>query len=110
MRRLLKRQGAAGVDSPREMVGAGMPGESGGRTPASLGAAGRPNATPSVRGDTRVCVVGGGAAGQLLALLLAKGGADVLVLEAHETFDRELQGEVPQPSTARRLDALGLLD
>jgi 2-polyprenyl-6-methoxyphenol hydroxylase-like FAD-dependent oxidoreductase len=55
-------------------------------------------------------VVGGGAAGQLLALLLAKGGADVLVLEAHETFDRELQGEVPQPSTARRLDALGLLD
>jgi len=87
-----------------------MPGESGGRTPASLGAAGRPNATPSVRGDTRVCVVGGGAAGQLLALLLAKGGADVLVLEAHETFDRELQGEVPQPSTARLLDALGLLD
>jgi 2-polyprenyl-6-methoxyphenol hydroxylase-like FAD-dependent oxidoreductase len=56
------------------------------------------------------CIVGGGPAGLMLGLLLANRGASVLVLEAHETFDRELRGEVLQPSTARLLDAFGLLD
>src|SRR5262245_49644962 len=56
------------------------------------------------------CIVGGGPAGMMLGLLLAKRGADVLVLEGHETFDREFRGEVLQPSTARLLDELGLLD
>jgi 2-polyprenyl-6-methoxyphenol hydroxylase-like FAD-dependent oxidoreductase len=46
----------------------------------------------------------------MLGLLLAKRGADVLVLEAHETFDREFRGEVLQPSTAHLLDELGLLE
>ena len=59
---------------------------------------------------TNVCVVGGGPAGLLLGLLLAKRGVDVIVLEAHETFDREFRGEVLQPSTAHLLDELGLLD
>jgi 2-polyprenyl-6-methoxyphenol hydroxylase-like FAD-dependent oxidoreductase len=45
----------------------------------------------------------------LLGLLLAKRGADVVVLEAHQTFDREFRGEVLQPSTARLLDQIGLL-
>src|SRR5580704_11541864 len=58
---------------------------------------------------TSVCVVGAGPAGLLLALLLAKRGADVIVLEAHQTFDREFRGEVLQPSTARLLDQIGLL-
>ena len=58
---------------------------------------------------TGVCVVGGGPAGLLLGLLLAKRGADVIVLEGHETFDREFRGEVLQPSTAHLLDELGLL-
>jgi 2-polyprenyl-6-methoxyphenol hydroxylase-like FAD-dependent oxidoreductase len=57
-----------------------------------------------------VCVVGGGPAGLLLGLLLAKRGAKVVVLEGHETFDREFRGEVLQPSTARLLDQIGLLD
>ena len=57
-----------------------------------------------------VCVVGGGPAGLLLGLLLAKRGAKVIVLEGHETFDREFRGEVLQPSTARLLDEIGLLE
>ncbi len=56
------------------------------------------------------CIVGGGPAGLMLGLLLAKRGADVLVLEGHETFDREFRGEVLQPSTVHLLDELGLLE
>src|SRR5262245_23959319 len=57
-----------------------------------------------------VCVVGGGPAGMMLGLLLAKRGVDVLVLEGHENFEREFRGEILQPSTAYLLDELGLLD
>jgi 2-polyprenyl-6-methoxyphenol hydroxylase-like FAD-dependent oxidoreductase len=60
-------------------------------------------------GRTGACIVGGGPAGLLLGLLLAKRGAEVVVLEGHETFDREFRGEVLQPSTAHLLDELGLL-
>lgn len=56
------------------------------------------------------CIVGGGPAGLMLGMLLAKRGADVLVLEGHENFDREFRGEILQPSTARLLDELGLLE
>jgi 2-polyprenyl-6-methoxyphenol hydroxylase-like FAD-dependent oxidoreductase len=46
----------------------------------------------------------------MLGLLLAKRGANVLVLEGHEDFEREFRGEVLQPSTAALLDTLGLLE
>jgi len=62
----------------------------------------------SIRVNT--CIVGGGPAGLMLGLLLAKRGADVLVLEGHENFEREFRGEVLQPSTAHLLDELGLLE
>jgi len=55
------------------------------------------------------CIVGGGPAGLMLGLLLAKRGVDVLVLEGHEDFEREFRGEVLQPSTSHLLDELGLL-
>ena len=54
--------------------------------------------------------MGGGPAGLVLGLLLAKRGASVLVLEGHEDFEREYRGEVLQPSTAHLLDELGLLE
>jgi 2-polyprenyl-6-methoxyphenol hydroxylase-like FAD-dependent oxidoreductase len=57
-----------------------------------------------------VCIVGGGPAGLMLGLLLAKRGVRVVVLEGHETFEREFRGDVLQPSTAHLLDQLGLLD
>ena len=60
--------------------------------------------------QTSVCIVGGGPAGLLLGLLLAKRDVDVIVLEGHETFHREFRGEVLQPSTAHLLDELGLLE
>src|ERR1044071_3160753 len=60
--------------------------------------------------DVNVCIVGGGPAGLMLGLLLAKRGAEVLVLEGHANFDREYRGEVLQPSTAHLLDELGLLE
>jgi 2-polyprenyl-6-methoxyphenol hydroxylase-like FAD-dependent oxidoreductase len=59
--------------------------------------------------QTSVCIVGGGPAVLLLGLLLARRGVDVLVLEGHETFEREFRGEVLQPSAAHLLDELGLL-
>src|SRR3990172_3715401 len=63
-----------------------------------------------IRARTSVCVVGGGPGGLMLGLLLAKRGVEVIVLEGHETFDREFRGEVLQPSTAHLLDELGLLE
>ena len=63
-----------------------------------------------VTARTSVCVVGAGPAGLLLAMLLAKRGADVIVLEGRPTFDREFRGEILQPSALRLLDVLGLLD
>src|SRR5262245_18560770 len=59
---------------------------------------------------TSVCVVGGGPARLMLGLLLAKRGADVLVLEGHSTLRREFRGEVLQPSTAHLLHELGFLE
>ena len=61
------------------------------------------------RASVSTCIVGGGPAGLMLGLLLAKRGANVLVLEGHEDFEREFRGEVLQPSTAHLLDELGLL-
>ncbi|MGA4838006.1 FAD-dependent oxidoreductase [Streptomyces sp. G45] len=57
---------------------------------------------------TTCCVVGGGPAGMMLGLLLARGGVDVTVLEKHGDFLRDFRGDTVHPSTLRLLDELGL--
>lgn len=64
----------------------------------------------AVRGaiDTTACVVGGGPAGLMLGLLLARQGVPVTVLEKHADFLRDFRGDTVHPSTLRVLDELGL--
>ncbi len=60
--------------------------------------------------DTDCCVVGGGPAGMMLALLLARAGARVVVLEKHADFLRDFRGDTIHPSTLEVMHRLGLLD
>jgi 2-polyprenyl-6-methoxyphenol hydroxylase-like FAD-dependent oxidoreductase len=59
---------------------------------------------------TRCCIAGGGPAGMMLGLLLARGGVDVLVLEKHADFLRDFRGDTLHPSTLEVMAELGLLD
>jgi 2-polyprenyl-6-methoxyphenol hydroxylase-like FAD-dependent oxidoreductase len=56
------------------------------------------------------CIVGGGPAGMMLGLLLARQGVAVLVLEEHGDFLRDFRGDTVHPSTLRLLDELGLAE
>src|SRR5450631_436746 len=58
---------------------------------------------------TRCCIVGGGPAGMMLGLLLARAGIDVIVLEKHADFFRDFRGDTIHPSTTEVLHELGLL-
>ena len=59
--------------------------------------------------STRTCIAGGGPAGMLLGLLLARAGVDVLVLEKHADFLRDFRGDTIHPSTLEVMHELGLL-
>ncbi|HKV06475.1 MAG TPA: FAD-dependent oxidoreductase [Candidatus Acidoferrales bacterium] len=58
--------------------------------------------------ETACCIVGGGPAGAILALLLARNGVRVTLLEMHKDFDREFRGDTVHPSTLEILDQIGL--
>jgi 2-polyprenyl-6-methoxyphenol hydroxylase-like FAD-dependent oxidoreductase len=55
-----------------------------------------------------VCIAGGGPAGMMLGLLLARAGVEVVVLEKHADFFRDFRGDTVHPSTLDLMDQLGL--
>src|SRR5262245_25624920 len=59
---------------------------------------------------TTCCIAGGGPAGMMLGLLLARAGVDVVVLEKHADFLRDFRGDTVHPSTLEVMYELGLLD
>ncbi len=58
--------------------------------------------------STTCAIVGGGPAGMILGLLLARAGVEVTLLEKHADFLRDFRGDTVHPSTLRLLDELGL--
>ena len=56
------------------------------------------------------CIAGGGPAGMMLGVLLARAGIDILVLEKHRDFLRDFRGDTIHPSTLGIMDELGWLD
>jgi len=56
------------------------------------------------------CIIGGGPAGMMLGLLLARAGLPVTVLEKHTDFFRDFRGDTVHPSTLQLFHELGLFD
>ncbi len=68
--------------------------------------------SPQIAGtlDVQCCIVGGGPAGVMAGLLLARAGIEVAVLEKHGDFLRDFRGDTVHPSTLQAIADLGLLD
>ena len=60
--------------------------------------------------ETDCAIAGGGPAGMMLGLLLARAGVNVTVLEKHPDFLRDFRGDTIHPSTLQVMHELGLLD
>ncbi|MGH9482861.1 MAG: FAD-dependent oxidoreductase [Terriglobales bacterium] len=59
---------------------------------------------------TQCCIAGGGPAGMMLGVLLARAGVEATVLEKHSDFLRDFRGDTVHPSTLEVLYELGWLD
>src|SRR5688500_9186307 len=60
--------------------------------------------------SVQCCIAGGGPAGMMLGLLLARAGIETLVLEKHADFLRDFRGDTLHPSTLEVMAELGLLE
>ena len=60
--------------------------------------------------SVQCCVAGGGPAGMMLGLLLARAGVEVVVLEKHADFLRDFRGDTIHPSTLEVMHELGVLE
>ncbi len=60
--------------------------------------------------SVQCCIAGGGPAGIMLGLLLARAGVDVVALEKHADFLRDFRGDTIHPSTLEVVYELGLLE
>ena len=59
---------------------------------------------------TRCCIAGGGPAGMMAGLLLARAGVETIVLEKHGDFLRDFRGDTVHPSTLELMQELGVLE
>ncbi|NDJ25509.1 FAD-dependent oxidoreductase [Nostoc sp. B(2019)] len=59
---------------------------------------------------TDCCIVGGGPAGAILSLLLARQGISVMLLETHKDFDRDFRGDTIHSSVMEIMEEMGLSD
>ncbi len=59
---------------------------------------------------TTCVIIGGGPAGMVAGLILARCGLSVTVLEKHGDFRRDFRGDTIHPTTLEVLDELGLYD
>ncbi|WP_209089665.1 FAD-dependent oxidoreductase [Agrobacterium tumefaciens] len=59
---------------------------------------------------TTIAIAGGGPAGVMLGLLLARSGIDVVVVEKHGDFLRDFRGDTIHPSTLDLIEQLGFID
>lgn len=65
---------------------------------------------PSETRSVQCCIAGGGPAGMMLGLLLARAGVSVAVLEKYTDFLRDFRGDTLHPSTLEIMHELGLLE
>src|SRR5215472_10543072 len=66
--------------------------------------------TPTERLQVRCAIAGGGPAGMMLGLLLARAGVEVVVLEKHADFLRDFRGDTVHPSSLEVIHELGWLE
>ncbi|MEM7134633.1 MAG: FAD-dependent oxidoreductase [Chloroflexota bacterium] len=68
------------------------------------------NRAITARHESKVCIVGGGPAGMVLAYMLARNGISVTLLEAQKDFDRQFRGDTIHAAIMENLDQLGLAE